>query len=539
MRRPSNLPARHAADRTGRPTASARRPVLRALAVLLSMLVPGLVPLPAVPGLFRAAPFVSAATEPPAAISDQASFEAWLTASGRSLASRYHAYRASYATYRDFGLLVYGTPGSVSGNAFDPASGQYRYLGWSYDEIRYTNTFYPPDAPVGDPQSTPWEWTGAWQEIALGTDAAVSWMRLAAREKEHVKASVLYYGGSSYGGMTFSALGLSEANAIVLSPPSWTLGFALYTKHYWGTGNLRYATFTGKGIGSVAVACALEETARPADGVYRIPADAGSVLVPVRATASVASCGGLARASDVAAIGVACGSAVASGSGAASRTAEGSFVVTRAMLGGAASAEVSLAGTAWAVSILGDRSFGTGVRTVTVADEAQPGTPFLSLSIVGSIGFFRGQTDLLGRAVALDPSRFLGLETVTVTATFRTPPDSVLFQPCTELLAADFDDPTGHRYRLGDFRRRSPAFPGEFTVPRAAVSALPGGGYAAVFRYQFPIVASTLTWEGKRLRPAYSLLVRATSSGKAWTRMLQGIEVTGDVFDVLHLQVAG
>ena len=116
--------------------------VLRAVAVLLSLVLPCLVPLPKLTGAL--VPGFAAAAAAPAGISDQVSFEAWLAAAGRPVASRYHAYRASFATYRDFGLLVYGSPYLVSNNRYDAASGQYRYLGYSYDEFTYTHTFFPP-----------------------------------------------------------------------------------------------------------------------------------------------------------------------------------------------------------------------------------------------------------------------------------------------------------------------------------------------------------------------------------------------------------
>jgi hypothetical protein len=503
-------------------------PVLRAVAVLLSLVLPCLVPLPGLPALL--VPGFSAAAEKPAAIVDQPSFEAWLTATGRHAKSRYHAYPANFATYRDFDLLVYGTPSQVANNAYDAVSRQYRYLGFSYDEFAFSNTFYPPDAPVGDPQSTPWQWTGSWQEIALGTDAAVSWLRLTAREKEHVKASVLYYSGSSYGGMTFGALGLSEQNTVVLSPPSWTLGFALFTKHYWGTGNLRYATFTGKGIGDVTVGCVLEETARPADGVYTIPATGDTVRIPVRVTGRITAYGGLARAGDVARLGASAGSAVVEGTGAADAVASGWIEVARSQLDGAATKRLTLTGTAWAVSILGDPVFAAATLEVTVADGARNADPFLSLEIVGDVGYFRGQKDLLGRTVDRDPMRFLGLETVTVTATFSRTPDRVVFTPVGPLLATDYRDPFGNLYALSRFGRRSLLYPADFTV-------VPTPGQTRVaFRYRLPLVPSTVSWEGRALREAYRFEVRADLAGSSTVRSLSGIGITGDIFDVLHLQ---
>jgi hypothetical protein len=503
--------------------------VARFVALLLAMLLPCLVPLPFVPGWFL--PQFSAAAATPAAIVDTASFEAWLSATGRPITSRYHAYRASYDTFRRYGLLVYGTPGLVPGNRYSAATREYAMLGFSYDEFTFTNSFFPDDKPAGTTSSTPWAWTGSWQEIPLGTDATVSWLRLTAREKEHVKASVLYYSGSSYGGMTFPALGLSEVNTIVLSPPSWLLGFAMHTKHYWKTAtNLRYATFTGKGIGSVGLDCTLTETARPADGIYRIPSAADSVRIPVRATASISAYAGLARAGDVARLGAAVGGTSVEGNGATSRAADGWIEVRRTSLGGAASATVTATGTAWAVSVLGDPVFDTASLALTVEDEGKTVSPFLSVGIVGDIGYFRGQTDLLGRRVALDPKRFLALETVTVTAVFSACPESVLFRPCGTLLAATYRDSRGNLYLQDDFVRKVSKYPAEFTV-------VPTPGTTRVsFRFQLPLAPATVSWDDRVLSKPYDFRIQATVAGRVWTADLTGIAMTGDVYDILYLQ---
>ena len=508
----------------------ASSPAVRAVAAILSLLLPVLLPLPA--ALTRLAfPPTTVVAAAPTAISDQASFEAWLAATGRPLVSRYLAYRASYDTFARYGLLVYGTPGLVPGNRYDIATNQYAKLGFSYDEFTVTNTYFPADAPAGTALSTPWDWSGPWNEIALGTDAAVSWMRLSAREKEHVKVAVLSYSGKTYGGMTFVPLGLTEANTIVLSPPSWSFGFAIFTRHYWRIStNLRYATFTGQGIGHVDIACLLAETSPTAEGVYRLPAGSDRIRIPIRATGTISAYGGLARPGDVSRLGVETGAVATEGAGATSRSVDGSFEVTRDMMKGAASASFSVSGTAWAVSMLGDTVCDTDTLAVTVLDEAAEESPILSLSIVGAIGYFRGQTDLLGRRVPLDPMRFLGLETVTVTAVFRSRPERVLFEPCDELQAAVYMDPEGNRYDVADFTGTTLRFPEDFQVVPAA------GATTVSFHYTLPLAPSTCSWEGLALRAPYSFQVVATYPARTWTARLGGIGMTGDVFDLLYLQ---
>ena len=72
-------------------------------------------------------------------------------------------------------------------------------------------------------------------------------MRLTERQKEHIKASTLFYSGRDYGGMNYSSLRLEEPLCIVLAVPSWNLGFALHTKHYNSRGELRYGRSMGTG----------------------------------------------------------------------------------------------------------------------------------------------------------------------------------------------------------------------------------------------------------------------------------------------------
>jgi hypothetical protein len=132
------------------------------------------------------------ATSIPTPPSDQASFEDWLTATGRPLTSRYNAYRASYSTYQRYRMLVYGTQQQVPGNRYDAAANQYAYLGFSYDEVLVSNSYFRDDSSNGQTVTSPWDWV----ELDLGTPALLSWSRLTARQKVLIKAATLTYRGN-------------------------------------------------------------------------------------------------------------------------------------------------------------------------------------------------------------------------------------------------------------------------------------------------------------------------------------------------------
>ena len=53
-----------------------------------------------------------------------------------------------------------------------------------------------------------------------------------------------------------------------------------------------------------------------------------------------------------------------------------------------------------------------------------------------------------------------------------------------------------------------PAYPAGFGDAATTAAALPSGLWSVSFRYALPLVASTVSWEGARLRPGYSLSVR-------------------------------
>ena len=287
--------------------------------------------------------------------SNQSSFESWLSAVGRPVASRYHGYKANYAVYRDYKLLVYGSASQVPGNRYDSKTGQNSYHGFSYDELKVTNSLFPDDAPGGITQTTPWQW----KELSMGQSARISWARLSDREKQFVKSATLTYRNNSYGGMTFSALGLNETTTVVLAPPSWHLGFALYTTHYrpGSSSDLRYATFNGIGAGSISLAGSVTVLNTAAsDGTYVIGSLEDHLDLTYVLSGHIASFQGLAASQDIKSRGVGDGSGWIQGSGNGPWQMETRLVIRRADLDGQTSKTVKLQGRVWVVSHMGDIS---------------------------------------------------------------------------------------------------------------------------------------------------------------------------------------
>jgi hypothetical protein len=437
--------------------------------------------------------------------SNQATFIHWLKSTGWPITSRYRGYPACYETWRDYRLLVYGRPSEVRGNRYDKKSQQYAYLGYSYDELVVTNSFFPDDSRGGVTRSNPWQW----KELDMGQSARISWARLSDRQKAFIRGSALTYRGNSYGGMTFKGLGLTDRNTVVLAQPSWHQGFALYTNHYRpGTSHdLRYATFNGSGAGDVAVTADIELLTPPsADGCYVIDAQADEVVIPYRMSGRIQSYTGLASNRDVRFCGAGHADAWVVGRGDGPWSVETFLRVNRNQLDEDKTAAIVLESQAWVVSHQGDISLARTAKTINIRAEDQDPPLTVDVDIVGAIRYFNGRTNCLGRILPANPLRFLGLEKLRIILQFNRTPGTII---CS----------------FGDIDRRLTGRAGE---TKYEISLLA------------PLRATTMDWDGHRLQPPVALRVRATElnqPAKQVEVVVPGIEITGTIYDIAHLQI--
>ncbi len=435
----------------------------------------------------------------------QRSYEAWLKATGKPVTSRYRGYVANFETWRDYRLLVYGTPRQVLRNRYDAKSGQYASLGFSYDEISVTNSLFPDDSPDGKTHSSPWQWV----EHNLGTAAQISWARLSSRQKSWIKRSALTYSGKAYGKMTFSALGLSEQKTIVLTPPSWQMGFSLYTTHDLPgrPGNVRYATFNGCSAGG-AILMADIQVANKTDSQGRIILDRDSDWVDIQYTISgwIEKFEGLAGWSDIHSCGAGNDSDWAKGSRPGPWSITLSRRVSRTEIAPGEDKTVTLDGSAWLVTQLGDIQIQSVEESVVVHLE-DPIPPFsATVSLKGAIGYFAGQTTLRGQVVPLDPLRFLGLEKLLITVDFNRPPRSI-------------------RYSLAGSERVIFAKAGQTHYEASMI---------------VPTGHQTMNWQNGRERDALSFELWARERSKTNETVsvtIPGVDLTGSVYDITIGQV--
>ncbi len=129
----------------------------------------------------------------------------------------------------------------------------------------------------------------------------------------------------------------------------------------------------------------------------------------------------------------------------------------------------------------------------------------LQLSVQPAIGYFAGQTNLLGETIPLDPNRVLEGEKLHLTLT------------CSESIA-------GYTVHLGASSWTFAGYPGYLTYMTGIL--VPDG-------------LETLSWSGERLGPALTLSVTAwTSSGATGQKEGPVLEITGHVRQLVRTQPA-
>ncbi len=438
----------------------------------------------------------------PVPVTDQASFATWLTNTGRPLRSRYHGYTANYNTYKNYNLLTYGQPSNVRGNRYDNLSHQYAMHGYSYDEYTVTNTYFPDDTTgTSDPRK--------WNNIALGQDAAVSWMRLSAREKEYIENSKLFYSGNSFGGMSYKSLKLTREKCIVIAVPSWTMGFALYTSHYNSSGQIRYGTLNGNGIGGVNIDGGISLLPASSNRAYTINSEQEYVDITFNISLNVKSFTGLAKQSDISRGGIIFGVSSYEKLGAGPWSASKTIRFARVSKTPLAdyTQQITQKSTIWVVSALGDLVSKDLSVSLTIVEKAKSNLKG-TMSIKGAISLFDGKKTMMGYILPNNPKRFMSLEKITQRIDFdgNPLPSSVTF------------------YQIG----------GKTTtvlVKKTSSST----GYAELV-YKLGILPSSLTWRNIRINPPYDCLASTFIGSKRTDYVIHDIEITGDIYDMVYLQ---
>lgn len=165
-------------------------------------------------------------------INNSSQFYNWLLDSGTPVFSISGTYQANYNVYKDYGLIVYGGPSYVPRNEYK--EGEYRYLGYTFLESKYTNQEFPNDAVYSNiPEN--------WDFVEI-SGAVESWESL---EQSIQKPYMLYTKLSGHGATTLKASDIGIIKTRVQSPATWMNIGSIYTYK----SNDYYATFTVPSMG--------------------------------------------------------------------------------------------------------------------------------------------------------------------------------------------------------------------------------------------------------------------------------------------------
>ncbi len=152
-----------------------------------------------------------------------------------------------------------------------------------------------------------------------------------------------------------------------------------------------------------------------------------------------------------------------------------------------------------------------------------------NVDISGYWNHWRGQVDIFGKRMTVEPHRFLSLECVNIDITTLGGPDKVTVRFSPELESMYYTDPQGHTYDYSaDYMGYQVKFPQDSTI---SVS-----DNKAHWEYHLPLAPSSKDWDNNRLRPQYSMTVTAYKGSNTATYVVNDIDVTGNIYDLTYIQ---
>lgn len=276
---------------------------------------------------------------------------------------------ANYLTYKEYGLIVYGSPwGDKKPTGINGKTGpQYRYLGYTLENQPYTNPYFPPDASSGNkPEDF---------NYIKPPGALESWKNIDDSQKEHMLYSTLSGNGATSPSFTLASIGGYEYGKL-LSPSTWKSQGSIYLQHRVSSGAIWYITQTTPPM--VGDTIVTGEISTPSD-TYYIRKDETQVKIPVTVTARAVKSG---RAEDkhireikATSLGQ---SQTASGIPTVSKTSD--FVASRANYK-PGTHTITLNGSVSLISIFNDTGSLNLSKTITLIVEEEGDEPYVTTTV--------------------------------------------------------------------------------------------------------------------------------------------------------------
>ena len=156
-----------------------------------------------------------------------------------------------------------------------------------------------------------------------------------------------------------------------------------------------------------------------------------------------------------------------------------------------------------------------------------------NVTIDGYWNHWRGQVDKLGKQLTVEPHRFLSLETVKINVYTEGHADKVVIRFSPELEAMQFIDKRGNLYDYNkDFFGYYVKFPEDSTF--ILDSSL--NNNHVYWEYTLPLALSSKSWDDVRLREPYTMTVTAYSGSYSVTYVIDDIDITGNIYDLIEIQ---
>jgi hypothetical protein len=153
------------------------------------------------------------------------------------------------------------------------------------------------------------------------------------------------------------------------------------------------------------------------------------------------------------------------------------------------------------------------------------------VTIEGYWNHWRGQINIFGKRMSVEPHRFLSLERVKINIFTTGYADKVEIRFSPELEAMEFRDKYGNLYDYKkDFKLDYVSFPAVFELDNTIKDN------HVYWEYALPLAESTKSWDDAMLREPYFMEVTVWK-GSEWVRyIISDIEITGNIYDLTYIQ---
>lgn len=155
----------------------------------------------------------------------------------------------------------------------------------------------------------------------------------------------------------------------------------------------------------------------------------------------------------------------------------------------------------------------------------------VEVDIEGYWNHWRGQTDVFGTRMGVEPHRFLGLEKVLVTISIKGYGERVQIRFSPSLESRTYRDEKGNFYDMcKDFGLEQVLFPATlFLDPKS-------DEHRIQWEYVLPLADSTVGWNNKRNKPPYYMEVIVMGNGERTVYTIDDIDITGNITELTFIE---